>query len=160
MAWSLRLEAPSRLRGESDGEALPLVHVLLTVCVGVPKRGLANVAASRGEVLSFRHARASGNGISWSITDIVTTLSGHRHRAVPFTQPMPMPCDTRPEWSLRSGKLVLTVHCQPSRIAIRLKRPFMIPNGPPSLRGPARSRSRPFQAPRHANGSHGVGTPL
>src|SRR6266851_6410127 len=47
--------------------------------------------ASSGEVLSLFHASASGNGMFRSATDRMTTLSGHRQRAVPFTHPTPMP---------------------------------------------------------------------
>jgi len=51
--------------------------------------------ASSGEVLSLFHASASGNGMFRSATDRMTTLPGHRQRAVLFTHPTPMPCDTR-----------------------------------------------------------------
>src|SRR4029077_18310038 len=51
--------------------------------------------ASSGEVLSLFHASASGKGMFRSATDRMTTLSGHRQRAVPLTHPTPMPCDTR-----------------------------------------------------------------
>ena len=47
--------------------------------------------ASKGEVLSLLHARASGKGMSRSAMDMITTPSGHRPRAVPLTQPTPIP---------------------------------------------------------------------
>ena len=45
--------------------------------------------------MSLLQARASGKGMFRSAIDRITTLSGHRPRAVPLTQPTPMPCDTK-----------------------------------------------------------------
>src|SRR5262249_34713109 len=51
--------------------------------------------ASKGEVLSFLQTSDSGSGIFRSLTEMMTTRSGHRQRAVPLTHPTPMPCETR-----------------------------------------------------------------
>src|SRR5271167_1214209 len=51
--------------------------------------------ASNGEVLSLLHARANVRGMFKSTTDKMTTVSGHRQRAVPRTQPTPKPVATR-----------------------------------------------------------------
>src|SRR5690349_16209655 len=51
--------------------------------------------ASKGDALSLLHARANVRGMSKSTTGTTTTVSGHRHRAVPRTHPTPKPVDTR-----------------------------------------------------------------
>jgi len=51
--------------------------------------------ASKGEVLSRRHARASRRATFKSNTGKMATVSGHRHRALPSTHPTPKPVDTR-----------------------------------------------------------------
>ena len=51
--------------------------------------------ASKGEVLSRLHARASRRGTFKSTTGKMATVSGHRHRALPRTHPTPKPVDTR-----------------------------------------------------------------
>src|SRR4029077_16060313 len=51
--------------------------------------------ASKGEELSLLQARASDNGMFKSTTGVMTTLLGHRHRAVPRTHPTPKPVATR-----------------------------------------------------------------
>jgi hypothetical protein len=51
--------------------------------------------ASKGEVLSLLQARASVRGTFKSTTGKMTTVSGHRQRALPRTHPTPKPVDTR-----------------------------------------------------------------
>ena len=51
--------------------------------------------ASRGEVLSLRHTRASARSMFKSTTGKMTTVSGDRQRAVPRTHPTPKPVATR-----------------------------------------------------------------
>ena len=65
--------------------------------------------ASKGEVLSLRHARASRRVTLKSTTGKMTTVAGHRQRAVARTHPTPKPVDTRlrivasfsPSWTMR-----------------------------------------------------------
>jgi hypothetical protein len=51
--------------------------------------------ASKGDALSLLQTRASGSGRFRSTTDMMTTLFGHRQRAVPSTHPTPKPFATR-----------------------------------------------------------------
>ena len=55
----------------------------------------ATKLASKGDLLSFLQARASSSGTFKSTTDVMTTLLGHRQRAVPRTHPTPNPVATR-----------------------------------------------------------------
>jgi hypothetical protein len=68
---------------------------LLTARTSDDRRTSPMKLASKGEILSLRHARASRRVTLKSTTGKMITVAGHRQRAVARTHPTPKPVDTR-----------------------------------------------------------------
>jgi hypothetical protein len=94
---STNCESQTRVCCVGSGKARRLQPVLTARTSG-KRCASATKLASKGDLLSFlqaSQARTSSSDTFKSTTDVMTTLLGHRQRAVPRTHPTPKPVATR-----------------------------------------------------------------